>query len=56
MEDMLGKAMTMGGAGLGLAQKLMASIRDDKPVKPAPTLKAPVLLAPKNGKVDPALL
>jgi len=56
MEDMLGKAMTMGGAGLGLAQKLMASIRDDKPVKPAPTEKAPVLLAPKNGKVDPALL
>ncbi len=27
MEDMLGKALTMGGAGLGLAQSLMSSIR-----------------------------
>lgn len=26
MEDMLGKALTMGGAGLGLAQQLMATI------------------------------
>ena len=31
MEDMLAKAMTMGGAGLGLAQKLMTSIKTDKP-------------------------
>jgi hypothetical protein len=26
MEDLLAKAMTMGGAGLGLAQSLIASI------------------------------
>jgi flotillin len=29
MEDLLGKALTMGGAGLGLAQKLMTSISAD---------------------------
>ena len=27
MEDMLGRALTMGGAGLGIAQKLMGSIQ-----------------------------
>lgn len=27
MEDMLGKALTMGGAGLGLAQSLVSSIK-----------------------------
>ena len=27
MEDMLGKALTMGGAGLGLAQSLISSIK-----------------------------
>ncbi|MDQ1537793.1 MAG: flotillin [Actinomycetota bacterium] len=46
MEDMLAKAMTMGGAGLGLAQKLMTSIKTERsePVEP------PVAAA--NGKVD----
>jgi uncharacterized membrane protein YqiK len=29
MEDMLGKALTMGGAGLGLAQNLIASIKGE---------------------------
>ena len=29
MEDMLGKALTMGGAGLGLAQSLMTSIKSE---------------------------
>ena len=42
MEDLLGKALTMGGAGLGLAQKLITSIRSE----PATTPVVPV--------VDPA--
>jgi flotillin len=46
MEDMLAKAMTMGGAGLGLAQKLMTTIRADR----SETADAPVV--PPNGKVD----
>ncbi len=37
MEDLLGRALTMGGAGLGLAQKLVASIQDRSP---APTADA----------------
>ena len=45
MEDMLAKAMTMGGAGLGLAQQLMTSIRSGKPVR----VEAPVVSI--NGKV-----
>ena len=61
MEDMLAKAMTMGGAGLGLAQKLMASIRADKPdyegksaKLPVPELgEIPAHVSPANGKVDP---
>jgi len=58
MEDMLAKAMTMGGAGLGLAQKLMTSIRADKPG----TLDSPEIadrpdrpdapVVPPNGRVD----
>jgi flotillin len=46
MEDLLAKAMTMGGAGLGLVQKLMTSIRTDKPEM----VHVPAL--PTNGKVD----
>jgi hypothetical protein len=46
MEDLLAKAMTMGGAGLGLAQQLMTSIRTDKPVP------ATVPALATNGKVD----
>jgi len=46
MEDMLAKAMTMGGAGLGLAQQLMTSIKGDKPA----VVKLPAI--PANGKVD----
>jgi len=46
MEDLLAKAMTMGGAGLGLAQKLMTTIRADR----SETADAPAL--PANGKVD----
>jgi hypothetical protein len=58
MEDMLAKAMTMGGAGLGLAQQLMTSIRTDKKAsdaKPAglPVAVIPVHVQPANGKVDP---
>ena len=62
MEDILAKAMTMGGAGLGLAQKLMTSIRTDKRThegKYAGLLVddldgVPAYVAPTNGKVDPA--
>ena len=62
MEDMLAKAMTMGGAGLGLAQKLMTTIRTDKPVNDGKRAGLPVgdlggipaHVAPTNGKVDPA--
>jgi hypothetical protein len=54
--------MTMGGAGLGLAQQLMTSIRSDKPagtdkkvVLPIAELKVtPAPVAHTNGKVDPA--
>ena len=38
--------MTMGGAGLGLAQKLMTTIRADR----SETADAPTV--PPNGKVD----
>jgi len=31
MADMLGHALTMGGAGLGIAQQLISSIKGDKP-------------------------
>lgn len=34
MEDMLGKALTMGGAGLGLAQQLMTSIKQSSTATP----------------------
>jgi hypothetical protein len=53
--------MTMGGAGLGLAQQLMTSIRTDKPsqgkkvVLPVADVKGiPAKVVPSNGKVDPA--
>jgi uncharacterized membrane protein YqiK len=60
VEDLLAKAMTMGGAGLGLAQKLMTSIKADKPAtSPASSpaqlpvgLEEPALVAPPNGEVD----
>jgi len=53
MEDMLGKAMTMGGAGLGLAQKLMASIRADNPTKAGASAETPSVaeLKPVQGKL-----
>jgi flotillin len=62
MEDMLANAMTMGGAGLGLAQRLMTSIRTDKAFHdgkyaglPVGDLDAiPAYVAPTNGKVDPS--
>lgn len=41
MEDMLGKALTMGGAGLGLAQNLISSLSGDKDTKVAPAIAAP---------------
>jgi hypothetical protein len=52
----------MGGAGLGLAQQLMTSIRSDKPANPgvkavfpaAGPKATPAEVAPSNGKVDPA--
>lgn len=40
MEDMLGTALTMGGAGLGLAQNLISSLSGDKAAK-APSIGAP---------------
>jgi uncharacterized membrane protein YqiK len=50
MEDLLGKALTMGGAGLGLAQRLIRTIRSDsapttQPAAPA----APAVVQPSNG-------
>ncbi|MGH3330808.1 MAG: flotillin family protein [Nocardioidaceae bacterium] len=50
MEDMLGKALTMGGAGLGLAQRLISSIRggDADPVD----LAQAVSPAQHNGAAD----
>jgi uncharacterized membrane protein YqiK len=50
MEDLLGKALTMGGAGLGLAQRLIQTIRSDsapttQPAAPA----APAVVQPSNG-------
>jgi flotillin len=35
MEDMLGKALTMGGAGLGLAQSIMASLKPGETAAPS---------------------
>jgi len=34
MADMLGHALTMGGAGLGIAQQLIATIKGDRPATP----------------------
>lgn len=50
MEDLLGKALTVGGAGLGLAQRLIQTIRSDsapttQPAAPA----APAVVQPSNG-------
>jgi flotillin len=41
MEDMLGKALTMGGAGLGLAQQLMATIGGGKAAPAAAAVPSP---------------
>ena len=38
MEDLLGKALTMGGAGLGLAQRLIQTIRSDSPTPSVPSM------------------
>ncbi len=48
MEDMLGKALTMGGAGLGLAQQLMTSIRSGA-TPPGVPAAPPVAVAEQNG-------
>jgi hypothetical protein len=47
MEDLLGKTLTMGGAGLGLAQKLIQSIRSDSTSASLPD--APAVAARTNG-------
>jgi hypothetical protein len=41
MEDLLGRATTMGGAGLGLAQKLISSIKTETPVERVSAEAAP---------------
>lgn len=51
MEDLLGKALTMGGAGLGLAQRLIQTIRSDTAptTQPAAAPAAPAVVQPSNG-------
>jgi len=51
MEDLLGKALTMGGAGLGLAQRLIQTIRSDSAptTQPAAAPAAPAVVKPSNG-------
>lgn len=51
MEDLLGKALTMGGAGLGLAQRLIQTIRSDSAptTQPAAAPAAPAVVQPSNG-------
>jgi flotillin len=52
MEDLLGKALTMGGAGLGLAQRLIQTIRSDSTTPSTPptpsTPEVPAVVA-TNG-------
>jgi uncharacterized membrane protein YqiK len=49
MEDLLGKALTMGGAGLGLAQKLIASIRSEPATTPVVPVVDATAAAHSNG-------
>jgi uncharacterized membrane protein YqiK len=50
MEDLLGKALTMGGAGLGLAQRLIQTIRSDSALTTRPAAPAaPAVVQPSNG-------
>ena len=50
MEDLLGKALTMGGAGLGLAQRLIKTIRSDSAPTTQPAAPtAPAVVQPSNG-------
>jgi hypothetical protein len=50
MEDLLGKALTMGGAGLGIAQRLIQTIRSDSTAPSGPpTPDAPAVAAAPNG-------
>lgn len=50
MEDLLGKALTMGGAGLGLAQRLIQTIRSDTaPTTQPATPATPAVVQPSNG-------
>lgn len=51
MEDLLGKALTMGGAGLGLAQRLIQTIRSDSApaTQPATQPVTPSAVQPTNG-------
>jgi flotillin len=51
MEDLLGKALTMGGAGLGLAQSLMTSLRSEStpPATPSGGANGKVPASTSNG-------
>lgn len=51
MEDLLGKALTMGGAGLGLAQRLIQTIRSDSAPATQPVTQpvTPSAVQPTNG-------
>lgn len=47
VEDILGKVLTMGGAGFGLAKQLIGSISGDQPAAPtAPVAERTVVLPP----------
>ncbi len=48
IEDKLGKALAMGGAGLGLAQNLIQSIKSHNPDANVPD----VTVAGSNGQPD----
>jgi flotillin len=57
MEDLLGKALTMGGAGLGLAQRLISTISSEHPapaVPPASQPPAADVLPPERSNGAPA--
>jgi len=49
MEDLLGKALTMGGAGLGLAQRLIQTIRSDSLTPATPSTPDVPAVVATNG-------
>ena len=49
MEDLLGKALTMGGAGLGLAQRLIQTIRSDSTTPSTPSTPDVPAVVATNG-------